>query len=122
MDDDRVWAFEASLWKADAEHYQDCIDPEVRMALPTPPFLFEGEQAIEAVAGTPRWSNVAFEDGTISRPQEGLIVVAYTAHAQRAGQEKYVAHCTSTYRKDEQGEWQVIQHQQTPRLVAGASS
>jgi hypothetical protein len=117
MDDDRVWAFEASLWKADPSHYHEAIDPEVRMALPTPPFLFSGQEAIEAVTATPRWSNVAFEDGTISRPQEGLIVVAYTAHAQRAGQDEYVAHCTSTYRKDEAGEWQVIQHQQTPKPV-----
>lgn len=119
MDDDRVWAFEASLWKADPAHYREAIDPEVRMALPTPPFLFAGAEAVEAVAATPRWTNVAFEDGSISRPQEGLIVVAYTAHAQRDGQEAYVAHCTSTYRKAPSGEWQVVQHQQTPKLVTG---
>lgn len=117
MDDDRVWAFEASLWKADPEHYRESIDPDVRMALPTPPFLFAGDDAIAAVASTPRWSNVAFEDGSISRPQEGLIVVAYTAHAQQDGHEAYIAHCTSTYRKTDAGEWQVVQHQQTPRLV-----
>jgi hypothetical protein len=118
MDDDRVWAFEASLWKADPQHYHDAIDPAVRMALPTPPFLFAGEEAVEAVAATPRWSNVAFEDGTIARPQDGLIVVAYTVHAQRDGHEDYVAHCTSTYRKAESGAWQVVQHQQTPKLVS----
>ena len=118
MDDDRVWEFEKSLWQADPAHYQQCIDTEVQMALPTPPFLFSGEQAIEAVTATPRWSNVSFEDGHISRPQEGLIVVAYTAHAQRDGHDDYVAHCTSTYRKDQSGEWQVIQHQQTPKLAA----
>lgn len=121
MDDDRVWEFEKSLWQADSEHYRESIDPEVQMALPTPPFLFSGDQAIEAVAGTPRWSNVAFEDGTISRPQHGLIVVAYTAHAQRDAQEEYVAHCTSTYRLNERHEWQVVQHQQTPKLVASAT-
>lgn len=117
MDDDRVWAFETSLWQAEPEHYRESIDPDVRMALPTPPFLFAGEAAIAAVANTPRWSNVAFEDGTIARPQAGLIVVAYTVHAQQDGREEYVAHCTSTYRKDEAGDWQVIQHQQTPKLV-----
>lgn len=121
MEDDRVWAFEKSLWQADPEHYREAIDPEVRMALPTPPFLFSGEHAIKAVAGTPRWSNVAFEDGTISRPQHGLIVVAYTAHAQRDGHEEYVAHCTSTYRLNDSHEWQVVQHQQTPKLSVGAS-
>ena len=122
MDDDRVWAFEKSLWQGGEDVYRRSIDDEALMALPAPPFIFTGEQAIAAVEGTPRWSNVAFEDGSISRPQEGLIVVAYTAHAQRDGQAEYVAHCTSTYRKGENGDWQVIQHQQTPKLVAGASS
>ena len=120
MDDDRGWAREASLWKGDASLFRKAIDPAARMALPAPPFLFSGEQAIEAVQGTPRWSNVAFEDGTISRPQYGLIVVAYTAHAQRGGQEEYVAHCTTTYRLNGAHEWQVVQHQQTPKLMASA--
>ena len=117
MDDDRVWAFEASLWKGDGDLYRKSIDPEAVMALPAPPFIFSSERAIEAVEGTPRWSNVAFEDGTISRPQHGLIVVAYTAHAQRQGQEEYVAHCTTTYRLNDDHEWQVVQHQQTPKLT-----
>jgi hypothetical protein len=118
MDDDRVWALELSLWKGGEEACRKSIDPTAQMALPTPPFLFSGWQAIEAVEDTPQWSNIVFEDGTISRPQYGLIVVAYTAHAQRHGQEEYVAHCTTTYRLNTAHEWQVVQHQQTPRLVA----
>ena len=121
MDDDRVWQLEASLWKGGEDVFSAAIDPQARMALPAPPFIFSGEQAIEAVEGTPRWSNVAFEDGTIARPQHGLIVVAYTAHAQRAGHEEYVAHCTTTYRLNGAHEWQVVQHQQTPRLAAPLS-
>jgi hypothetical protein len=121
MDDDRVWAFEKSLWQGDGDVYRKGIDPEARMALPEPPFIFSGAQAIEAVESTPRWSNVAFEDGTISRPQYGLIVVAYTAHAQRDGHEAYVAHCTTTYRLTDAQEWQVVQHQQTPKLVTSVA-
>lgn len=120
MEDDRVWASEKSLWQGEGDVYRKGIDPEVRMALPEPPFILAGEQAIATVENTPRWDNVAFEDGTISRPQYGLIVVAYTAHAQRVGQDEYVAHCTTTYRMTEDHEWQVIQHQQTPKL-AGVS-
>ena len=119
MDDDRVWGLEASLWKGEGDVHKT-IDPEAQMALPSPPFIYSSERAIEAVEGTPRWSNVAFEDGTISRPQEGLIVVAYTAHAQRNGHEEYVAHCTTTYRRTETGDWRVVQHQQTPKLVVAA--
>ena len=117
MDDDRVWAFEKDLWLGGGDVYRTGIDPEARMALPEPPFIFAGQNAIGAVEATPRWSNVAFEDGTIARPQHGLIVVAYTAHAQRHGHDAYVAHCTTTYRLNEDHAWKVIQHQQTPKLV-----
>jgi len=34
------------------------------------------------------------------------------------GDERYVAHCTSTYRRLEHEVWKVVQHQQTPPLTA----
>jgi hypothetical protein len=122
MDDDRVWAFEKDLWLGNGDVYRKGIDPEARMALPEPPFIFSGEHAIAAVEATPRWSNVAFEDGTIARPQYGLIVVAYTAHAQQDGHDAYVAHCTTTYRLNDDHGWRVIQHQQTPKLITTAAT
>lgn len=121
MDDDRVWAFEESLWVGEGDVYRKGVDPDARMALPAPPFIFSGEQAIEAVEATPRWSKVSFEDCTIARPQYGLIVVAYTAHAEREGRDEYIAHCTSTYRLTEEHDWQVVQHQQTPKLAQSAT-
>ena len=117
MDDDRVWTFEESLWTADAEKYRASIDDECLMVLPTPPFVMSGAQAIEAVAATPRWSNIQFSTQRIARPQEGLIVVAYHVVATR-GEERYAAHCTSTYRRREHEDWRVVQHQQTPPLAA----
>ena len=117
MDDQRVWSFEESLWTADAAHYRDCVDAECLMVLPTPPFVFTGEQAIKAVSDTPRWSEVALTERQVARPQEGLIVVAYKADAKR-GEEAYVAHCTSTYRRLSHEAWTVVQHQQTPPLVS----
>jgi hypothetical protein len=118
MDDDRVWAFEESLWTADAEHYRESIDDEAVMVVPQPPFIMTGMQAADAVAETPRWSSVAFSDQQIMRPQEGLIVIGYTVEAER-GEERYVAHCSSTYRRIEHERWTVVQHQQTPPLKAG---
>lgn len=120
MDDDRVWAFEESLWTADADHYRQSIDDECVMVVPTPPFVMTGAQAVEMVSKTPRWSQVAFSDQQIMRPQEGLIVIGYTAHAEKDGGEKYEAHCTSTYRRLEHEVWTVVQHQQTPPLKMGA--
>ena len=115
MDDDRVWAFEESLWTADSEHYREAIDDACLMVLPTPPFVQAGGQAIQAVIDTPRWSEVTLSEKHVSRPEEGLIVVAYRAHAKR-GDEGYEAHCTSTYRRLSHEQWRVVQHQQTPPL------
>ena len=122
MDDDRVWAFEKSLWTGDAQHYRDLIDESCVMVLPQPPFVMEGAEAIRAVEGTPRWNEVVITAGHIMRPQEGLIVIAYNAHASREGSDDYDANCTSTYRRLAHDEWRVVQHQQTPRLIAAANA
>lgn len=118
MDDDRVWNFEKALWTGDAEHYRACIDDSCLMALPAEPFLFDGAAAIRAVQDTPRWSQVEISDGSIARPQEGLIVINYRARASRDGGAPYEAYCTSTLRRLEHEEWRVIQHQQTVPLRA----
>ncbi|KQP24730.1 hypothetical protein ASF27_11685 [Methylobacterium sp. Leaf102] len=119
MDDNRVWSFEKSLWVGDADHYRELVDGECLMVLPHPPFVMSGKQAIEAVANTPRWSNIDISNGQISRPQEGLIVIAYNAKASR-DDEIYEANCTSTYRRLSHEEWRVVQHQQTPPLAIPA--
>lgn len=113
MDDDRVWAFETSLWTGDAEHYRELIDEECAMVIPTAPFICQGADAIEAVAATPRWTDVKISEGHILRPQDGLIVIAYHARAER-DESRYEARCTSTYRRLGHDDWRVVQHQQTP--------
>ncbi len=117
MDDDRVWAFEESLWTADAEHYRESIDKKCLMALPTTPFVMSGEQSIEAVTNTPRWSSVELDHRQVARPEEGLIIVAYRARAAR-DDEHYEAYCTSTYRRLAHEDWRVVQHSQTIPPVA----
>jgi hypothetical protein len=112
MDDQRVWAFEESLWTADAEHYQRSIDDQCLMVLPTPPFVLTGQQAIDAVKSTPRWSEVEFSQQRISRPQVGLIVSAYEVHASKSSGESFEAYCTTTYRRLAHEDWRVVQHQQ----------
>lgn len=119
MEDERVWAFEESLWTADPEHYRASIDDHCLMVVPAPPFVLSGRQAIDAVSHTPRWTEVRLSERQVARPQEGLIVVAYKAEARRDGQ-TYQAHCTSTYRRLGHEDWRVVQHQQTPPLVTPA--
>lgn len=112
MDDQRVREFETSLWLGGEDVYRERVSPQCLMVLPEPPFVMSGEQAIEAVSQTPRWSRVELADLRISRPQEGLIVLAYEARAAR-DEQSYRAWCTSTYRRLEHEAWEVVQHQQS---------
>ena len=118
MEDQRVWAFEESLWTADADHYRQSIDAQCLMVLPAPPFVMSGEQSIQAVIETPRWSRVELSQRQVARPEEGLIVIAYHARAEREGAAPYEAFCTSTYRRLGHEDWKVVQHQQTPPLTS----
>jgi len=120
MNDERVWNFETSLWTEGPDNYREKVDEAVLMVLPTPPFVFEGGQAIEAVASTPVWETAELTERRVSRPEENHIVVAYKVEASRDG-ETYTAWCTSTYRRLEHEVWRVVQHQQTPPLAMGAA-
>jgi len=122
MDDARIWAFEESLWIGDAANYHELIDDACVMVLPQPPYVMTGEQAIAAVAGTPRWATVAFTEQQVVRPQEGLITIAYQAEAGRDGATGYIAWCTTTMRRLEHDVWRVVQHQQTPPIAVKTPS
>lgn len=120
MDDDRLWGFEQSLWIEGPENYDEKVDDEVLMVLPRPPYVFAGRDAKEAVRSTPVWDRAELTDRQVSRPQEGLIVVAYRVRAEKEGHGGYEAHCTSVIRRLEHEVWRVVQHQQTPPLAASA--
>lgn len=118
MDDERIWSFEASLWTADPERYRESIDSACLMVLPAAPHVFSGEDAIRAVQDTPRWSRVDMRDRRVARPQEGLVVIAYSVTAEREGTAPYAAHCTTVMRRLAHDDWKIVQHQQTPPLAA----
>jgi hypothetical protein len=120
LDDDRIWRFEESLWLGDADTYRTLIDEECVMALPAQPFVFDAKAAIEAVAHTPRWSEVRFSDKRVQRPEEGLIVIAYQAEASRED-ETYKAYCTTSMRRRGHEDWLVVQHSQLPPPKAGGA-
>lgn len=115
MDDARLWGSEKSLWTTDHDGYQSVISDDAVMVLPGHPNVLSGQAAIDAVSATPKWSEVKFTDQSASRPQEGLIVIAYGVEASRDN-ERYSARCTTTYLRLAHEEWRVIQHQQS--LVA----
>ncbi len=119
MDDERIWGSEEGLWTGDAENYHRTIDAECLMVLPAKPFIVDG-RAVEGCG----LLHAALDQGGVDRapggrpPQEGLIVIAYKANAERDGAQPYEAYCTTVYRMIEHGTWRVVQHQQTPPLMA----
>ena len=113
MDDERIWKFEQELWTGGDDVYHQRVSADCVMALPTEPYVFAGEQATKAVQDTPKWDKAEFLDTKVSRPQEGLIVIAYRVQATR-GDKAYHALCTSTLRWLSHEHWDVVQHQQTP--------
>lgn len=120
MDDEQIWAFEDSLWRATPEHYRESIDPACLMVVPAPPFVLSGEAAVAAASNTPRWAEAKFSETRVSRVAAGLIVIAYRMLATTPGADPYDAHCSSVYREAADGKWTVIQHQQTPVLKIAA--
>ncbi|HEX8579114.1 MAG TPA: DUF4440 domain-containing protein [Allosphingosinicella sp.] len=118
MDDARVWSFERDLWVGDAELYARSIDDECLMVLARPPFILTGAEAAEQVTTTPRWTDVEFSEGRISRPQEGLLIAAYRVRASLPEVESFEAYCTTTYRRLGHEEWRVVQHQQAAAPIA----
>lgn len=122
MEDTRVWEFEESLWTGSAEHYRELVDGQCVMVLPEPPFVMAGQQAIDAVSDTPRWSKVVTTQRQVMRPQEGLIVVGYKVEAHKDDGKGYVAYCSSTYRRLEHEVWKVVQHQQTLPPIAKSTT
>ena len=112
MDDDRVWALEKGLWVGGIAQYREVIDDECVMVLPVSPFVFTGERAVMAVVGTPCWTKVELSERQITRPQDGLIAIAYKAVASREGSASYAAFCTTTMRRLKPDVWRVVQHQQ----------
>jgi hypothetical protein len=121
MDDDRVWEFERSLWTGDADRYHELIADTCIMVVPTEPFVLTGPDAADAVSRTPRWADVAFDQQQVVRPQEGLIVIGYSATATRDDQ-VYNAYCSTTLRRVEHDVWRVVQHQQTPPPSLGGGA
>lgn len=121
MEDSRIWEFEESLWKADPEHYRRSISDACVTVVPSEPHLLVGAEWANAASDTPRWDEVSFSEQRVSRPQEGLIVIGYRADAKRGG-EDYTAWCTTTMQRRGHDDWVVVQHQQTPPLVAKQSA
>lgn len=121
MEDTRIWEMEAKLWHGGREVYEALVDEAVVMTLPLEPFLFSRDAAIAQVERSPRWDEVNFSNQTVTRPEEGLIVIGYQVEASR-GAEHYGCFASSTLRRRGHDDWSVVQHSQMVPLKMGVET
>jgi len=111
MDEQVIWALEEQFWLKGQSFYAQRLDPACVMAFPGIG-LMRATEVLDSLKQAPRWASVEMLDRSTGHPGDQLVVLGYTATAQRDGREPYRCYCTSTYRYDGEG-WMLIQHQQT---------
>ena len=113
MDEKQAWKREERLWLEGPAAYAALVSDHCLMAFPEPVGILKGAAIIESVRGAPRWTSVRMTRRSVGSPDDGVVVLAYLAVAERGESDPYVAYCTSTWRP-ELDQWRLIQHQQTP--------
>ena len=73
----------------------------------------ELERVLQAVETVDPWQTFSIDDPELVQLGDDAAALVYTARAQRAGQDPYVAAMTSVYRRAGEG-WELVIHQQTP--------
>lgn len=112
---DDLWREEREFWLSGAAEAARKLDDACLMAL-APQGILTRRRVVESLSSAPRWQEVTLADRASIETDE-ICVLAYHATARRAGAETYRALCTTTWiRRD--GDWRIVQHQQTP--VQGA--
>ena len=107
-----IWALEDGFWTGGIEHYRKHMAPACLLALPGRGFL-QGERVLASIRDTPRWSAVEMTGQHLAETAD-LAVLGYTASARRGQGDVWRALCTSVYRREAGGGWQLVQHHQSP--------
>ncbi|GGB56882.1 nuclear transport factor 2 family protein [Henriciella pelagia] len=111
-DNATLWNIERSLWLGGVDAYREWMSDGCIMVFPRPVGIMDRGAILEAVAGAPRWDDVEFDETREMATDNETVTLAYTGRGQR-GTDMYEALCSSTYRRLN-GNWRIIQHQQTP--------
>lgn len=106
-----AWRALSTSGDAAVAYFADVLADDVLMLLPLGLVVADRDEVIDSMSGEP-WTSYQLQDERVLPLGEDSAVVAYTAHAQRAGVD-YHALVNSTYRRTSDG-WRLAFHQQTP--------
>jgi len=110
--EDTLWATEERFWTQGADSARTMTAKGAVFVFPYPVGILQGDRIWREDLVAQRWRSVEFSERCVSREKD-IAVLAYRASANREGEPRYEAYCTSSYLNDN-GTWLRILHQQTP--------
>jgi hypothetical protein len=105
---------ERQFWTGDADFYEANLARDALMIFADPVGVMTRSRVVDAVAASPRWGRVTFEQVRYLELDENAVILSYTARAQREGDaDEYSALVSSVYVR-RGGRFWLAFHQQTP--------
>jgi hypothetical protein len=110
--EDTLWATEERFWTEGLDSARTMTAKGAVFVFPYLVGILQGDRIWREDLVAQRWRSVEFSERCASREKD-IAVLAYRASAEREGEPRYEAYCTSSYLNDN-GTWLRILHQQTP--------
>ncbi|SFP19580.1 hypothetical protein [Tranquillimonas alkanivorans] len=112
-DADHLWTLEHDYWTCGEGQRRETTDTCCVMAFGSPTGIVTGEELHEAHDAAPDWTSVEMLDRVLKKPDVGVAVLGYRAHARTQDGGEHRVICTSVWVRHD-SDWCHIQHQQTP--------
>ena len=84
------------------------------MIFPPPAGIMDEAAIIESLGDDAPWSGVRIDEVDLVHVRDSAAVLAYRAEARRRDGETYSAYAGSVYVCQDDGDWRLAYHQQTP--------
>lgn len=108
---------EKSFWDCppDASAYEEFMMEDGRVLMPAPPGSMNREETISVVEGSAPWTSYEFHELKFKKLDTHASSLSYRATGDREDLPvPYEALISSLYEKDDDGQWKLFIHQQTP--------
>lgn len=102
---------ERELAEGDGATYGRRLDPEAIVVIPNR--ALDKSETVAEIDAAGGWDGFAINDAREERLAQEVALVSYRFRGHR-GAFEYDAWMSSVYRRDDEGDWKLILHQQTP--------
>jgi hypothetical protein len=113
--EEELLALEQQFWTQPERvaFFSDHLAGDPVMVFPPPAGIFDEEAIIASLEDTPAWESARLDHATVVRLRDTAAVLAYRADAERRGR-SYSCYAASVYVRQDDGDWRLAFHQQTP--------